>query len=102
MHKLKLIAVGDSIGVVFPKELLAQAGLNIGDAVYATETPDGMHITTHIPEFEAQMRIGQEILKERHVVLRALQSAQDAPEQELAAGRAFMHDFNDTFNKLAK
>ena len=102
MHKLKLIEVGDSIGVVFPKELLAQMGLNIGDAVYVTESPDGMDITTHNPEFEAQVRIGQEIPKERRAVLRALQSAQATPEQELAAGRAFMHDFNDTFNKLAK
>lgn len=102
MHKLKPVAVGDSVGVVFPKELLVQMGLNAGDTVYATETPDGVHITKHNPEFEEQMRIGQEILKERHAVLRALQSAQAAPEQELAAGRAFMHDFNDTFNKLAK
>ena len=102
MHKLKLIEIGDAVGAIFPKELLAQMRLKKGDAVYVTETPDGLRITAYSPALEEQMRMGQKILKERYAVLRDLQSAEPAPEEELAAGRAFMHDFNDTFNKLAK
>lgn len=36
---LKLIQIGNSIGVTLPKELLAQLGLQKGDRVYAVETP---------------------------------------------------------------
>ena len=102
MHKLKLIEIGESVGVIFPTELLTQMGLKIGAEFYVTDTPGGLRITAHNPKFEEQMHRAQKILKERHTVLRELQSVKPAPEEELAAGRDFMHDFNDTFKKLAK
>ena len=72
MHVLKLTQFGNSVGAVFPKELLAKMRLEKGDDFYVTETPDGMRITLHNPEFEEQMRIGREIMKERRTVLREL------------------------------
>ena len=70
MHTLKLTQIGNSVGAVFPKDLLARLNLEKGDEFYVTETPDGLRITTHNPEFEAQMRIGREIMKERRDALR--------------------------------
>ena len=72
MHMLKLTQIGNSVGVVFPKDLLAQMRLEKGDDFYVTETPDGMRITAHNPEFEEQMRLGREIMKQRRAVLREL------------------------------
>ena len=72
MHMLKLTQIGNSVGAIFPKELLAQMRLKKGDDFYVTETPDGLRITTHNPEFEEQMRLGREIMKERRAVLREL------------------------------
>ena len=72
MHTLKLTQIGNSVGAIFPKELLAQMRLEKGDEFFVTDTPDGLRITTHNPEFEAQMRIGREIMKERRAVLREL------------------------------
>ena len=72
MHVLKLTQIGNSVGAIFPKELLAQMRLEKGDEFYVTETPDGLRITPHNPEFEEQMRIGREIMKERRAVLREL------------------------------
>ena len=72
MHTLKLTQIGNSVGAVFPRELLAQLQLEKGDSVYVTETPDGLRITTHNPEFEAQMRVAREIMKERRAVLHEL------------------------------
>ena len=46
--------------------------LEKGDDFYVTETPDGLRITSRNPEFEEQMRIGREIMKERRAVLREL------------------------------
>ncbi|MBP3980941.1 AbrB/MazE/SpoVT family DNA-binding domain-containing protein [Acidovorax sp. JG5] len=72
MHMLKLTQVGNSVGAIFPKELLARLQLEKGDELYLTEAPDGLRITLHNPEFEAQMRVAREIMKERRAVLREL------------------------------
>ena len=72
MHTLKLTQIGNSVGAIFPKELLARLQLEKGDALYVTDTPDGLRITTHNPEFEAQMRVAREIMKERRAVLHEL------------------------------
>ena len=72
MHTLKLTQIGNSVGAIFPKELLARLDLKKGDEFYVTDTPDGLRITTHNPDFEEQMRIGREIMKERRDVLREL------------------------------
>ena len=72
MHTLKLTQIGNSVGVIFPKELLARLRLEKGDEFYVTDTPEGLRITTHNPEFEEQMRIGREIMKERRAVLHEL------------------------------
>ena len=72
MHTLKLTQIGNSVGAIFPKELLAQMRLEKGDEFYVTDTPDGLRITVHNPDFEEQMRVGREIMKERRAVLREL------------------------------
>lgn len=72
MHTLKLTQIGNSVGAIFPKELLAQMRLEKGDEFYVTEAPDGLRITVHNPDFEEQMRIGRIIMKERRAVLREL------------------------------
>lgn len=72
MHTLKLTQIGNSVGAIFPKDLLAQMRLEKGDDFYVTETPDGLRITAYNPEFEEQMRLGREIMKERRAVLREL------------------------------
>jgi len=46
--------------------------LEKGDDFYVTETPDGLRITAHNPEFEEQMRLGREIMKQRRAALREL------------------------------
>lgn len=72
MYSLKLTQVGNSVGAVFPKELLARLKLEKGDELYVTESPDGLRITLHNPEFEAQMKAARTIMKKRRAVLREL------------------------------
>ena len=69
MFTLKLTQIGNSVGAVFPKELLAQLKLDKGDSFHVTDTPDGWRITTHDPAFEAQMRVARELMIERRNVL---------------------------------
>ena len=51
MHILKLTQIGNSVGAVFPKDLLVQMLLKKGDDFYVIETTNGLRITTHNPEF---------------------------------------------------
>jgi putative addiction module antidote len=72
MHVLKLTQIGNSVGAVFPRELLNQLHLEKGDALYVTESPDGLRITKHNPEFAEQMQAARDIMKRRRAVLHEL------------------------------
>jgi len=72
MIELKLTSVGNSLGVVLPKEALARLKLAKGDTVYLTDSPDGYRLTPYNPEFEAQMGAARKIMKERRAALREL------------------------------
>ena len=72
MHTLKLTQIGNSVGAVFPRELLNQSQLDKGDQLYVTETPDGLRITKHNPEFAQQMEAARQIMKNRRAVLHEL------------------------------
>jgi putative addiction module antidote len=72
MTALKLTSIGNSVGVVLPKELLVRLGVQKGDTLYAVETPEGLRLTIADAEFEAQMTVARRIMKERRAVLREL------------------------------
>ena len=74
MHMLKLTQIGNSVGVILPKEAIARLKLQKGDSVFLTESADGFILTPYDP----------------------------ALEEEIAAGRAFMREYRDTFHQLAK
>jgi putative addiction module antidote len=72
MYTLKLTGIGNSVGVVLPKELLARLKLAKGDTVYVTESPDGYRITPYDPEFERTMEVARQVMKDRRAALREL------------------------------
>lgn len=72
MTVLKLKAVGNSTGVILPKEVLAKLAVEKGDNLYVIETPDGITLTPYNPEFEQQMDAARKIMKKRRSVLREL------------------------------
>ena len=74
MHALKLTQIGNSVGVILPKEVLARLKVEKGDVLYVTDTPGGVALTPFDPAFEEQLNLGRE----------------------------FMHEYRDTFRALAK
>ena len=72
MFTLKLTQIGNSLGLILPKEVLTRLKLEKGDAIFITEAPDGYRITPHNPAFEAQMKAARNIMKRRRAVLREL------------------------------
>jgi putative addiction module antidote len=70
--KLKITTVGNSAGVILPKELLARLRLEKGDELFALETPDGLRLTAFDPELAAQMEVAERIMRDDRAVLRKL------------------------------
>ncbi len=74
MHTLKLTQIGNSIGVILPKEVIARLKVEKGDSLFISETPGGYALTPYDP----------------------------AIDEQLQAGRDFMREYRDTFHQLAK
>ena len=72
MLTLKVIAVGNSVGVVLPREALARLKLAKGDTVFLTESPEGYRITPYSPAFATQMTGARQVMKKRRNALRKL------------------------------
>ncbi len=74
MSALKLTQIGNSVGVILPKEILARLKVGKGDTVFVTDAVNGVMLTPYDPEIEEQLKLGRE----------------------------FMHTYRDTFRQLAK
>ena len=72
MIELKLTAIGNSLGVVLPKEALGRLKVGKGDTLYITESPDGYRLTPYSPGFEEHMSAARRIMKKRRAALREL------------------------------
>ena len=70
--KLKITTIGNSAGVVLPRELLARLRLEKGDTLYATEVPGGIKLMPYDPTLEQQMEVAEKVMREDRDVLRKL------------------------------
>ena len=72
MIEMKIRKIGNSLGVVIPREALDRLGLKEGERAFLTETPDGYRINPYDPKFEYQMQLGEEGMAAYRNTLRAL------------------------------
>jgi len=71
-NKLKITTVGNSAGIVLPREILERLRVEKGDTLYAVETPNGIELTPYDEEFAEQMEIAERVMREDRDVLRKL------------------------------
>lgn len=69
---LKLIKIGNSTGVILPKEVLARLRVEQGDSLSTVETPAGIELRAADPDFDEQMRVAREVMRKRRDALREL------------------------------
>ena len=72
MSTLKLRAIGNSVGVVLPKEILTRLKVGAGDNLYAIDTKDGVILTPLDLTVAEQLRAGRDIMHRYRDTLRAL------------------------------
>lgn len=70
--KLKITTVGNSVGVVLPRELLARLRVEKGDTLYVTELPDGIKLAPFDPAFAAKMEVAEKVMRRRRNLLHKL------------------------------
>lgn len=69
---VKVTTVGNSVGIVLPKDMLARLNIQKGDTLYVTETPDGVQLTPYDEKFVRVMEAANQIMRENRDVLRKL------------------------------
>ncbi|MFC7337164.1 AbrB/MazE/SpoVT family DNA-binding domain-containing protein [Haloferula chungangensis] len=69
---LKITNIGNSAGIILPKELLEKLRVGKGDQLFVTETPNGIELTPYDEEFSLQMELAEQIMREDRDVLRKL------------------------------
>ncbi len=69
---LKITKIGNSAGIVLPKELLTQLGAEVGGSLSVVTTPRGIELSVEEPDFEAQMAAAREVMARRKQALREL------------------------------
>ena len=70
---LKLIRIGNSTGIILPKDVLARMQLEQGDEIFLTEGPDGrINLDPYDAEFSRRMAMAEQIMREDRDILRVL------------------------------
>ena len=70
--QLKVTRIGNSAGVVLPRELLAHLDVSIGETLSVSKTPHGIELSVRDPDFDAQMAVAREVMQRRKRALREL------------------------------
>jgi putative addiction module antidote len=69
---MKVTTVGSSAGVVLPKEVLAKLRVRKGDALYVSETPDGIELSPYDPDFDQELETARAVMRRYRNALRKL------------------------------
>ncbi|MBS1796412.1 MAG: AbrB/MazE/SpoVT family DNA-binding domain-containing protein [Acidobacteria bacterium] len=71
-NKLKVTTIGNSTGVILPKEILEKLRVSKGDTLFAIETSQGIELTPYNPEVADQMELAERVMREDRDALRKL------------------------------
>lgn len=72
MSVLKVTTVGNSVGVILPKEILERLRVGKGDSLYVVETKNGIQLTAYDPAFAQQVEIAERVMREDRDALKKL------------------------------
>ena len=101
-RSLKIRKIGNSAGVVLPKELLAHLDVAIGETLSVTKTPNGIELSVRDPEFDAQMTTARYVMARRKRALRELASTEKEIAQRMELAEAIMREDHDILRKLGE
>jgi putative addiction module antidote len=72
MGVLKVTTIGNSVGVILPKEILERLRVGKGDNLYVVETKNGIQLTAYDPAFAQQVEAAERVMREDRDALKKL------------------------------
>jgi len=72
MLKVKVTTIGNSMGIVLPKEALAKLRAEKGHVLFLVDTPEGLTLTPYQQDFENQMDAAEKVMKKYRDALHEL------------------------------
>jgi len=72
MIKVKLTSIGNSMGIVLPKEALTKLKIGKGETLYLVESPEGFMLTPYQQNFEKQMEVAEKVMNKYRNALHEL------------------------------
>lgn len=69
---LKVIRVGNSVGVVLPRDVLAKLRIELGDNIFLTENQQGFQMGANDPAFVEAMTAAEGVMREDRDILAVL------------------------------
>ncbi|MBB5687510.1 AbrB/MazE/SpoVT family DNA-binding domain-containing protein [Sphingobium boeckii] len=69
---LKITKIGNSAGVILPKELLAHLNAAVGESLSVVVTPRGIELSAAETDFDAQMAAARDVMARRKRALKEL------------------------------
>lgn len=72
MIKVKVTPIGNSMGIVLPKEVLTKLKTGKGETLYLVESPEGLLLTPYQQNFEQQMKAAEKVMKKYRNALHEL------------------------------
>ena len=73
MIELKIRKIGNSLGIVLPKDVISRLNSGDGDPLYLSETPEGGYrLLPYDPGFKAKIAKADDIISRYRNTLRAL------------------------------
>ena len=70
---IEIKKIGNSVGIILSKDLLARFNLKEGDTLFPVEQPNGgLLLTRHDPDFEKAMEVARRGMKPYHNALAEL------------------------------
>ena len=72
MATLKITQIGNSLGLILPREIVERLRLAKGEDVSVVETPNGIEITPYDPDFEKKLEAARKVSRRYRNALREL------------------------------
>jgi len=69
---VKIISVGNSAGIILPKEILEKLRVSKGDTLTVTESPTGVNLTAYDEKIARQMEVAEQVMRDNRNMLRKL------------------------------
>lgn len=69
---IKITTIGNSAGIILPKEVLLRLKVAKGDSLYLVDTPEGVTLSPYDQDFAEEMEAAKRVMKKNRDVLRRL------------------------------